>query len=223
MRYLRKYGLFESNKYSGDVDDIVDIMLIISDEFNTIQFNSPSGTMKLSDYDSKNDNYKNFKSVYKAGNKIRSKFDIIFFSIYSYENFNLLISEMNTVIGRLGDLGWVLKDMSLGKVSNSLSGKGISFSELSYSFFKPDVLVSDDLPRVEEIEEVFNKNTQLVTHKGDIYVHDNYTDIGFDVKSYDGDIPDDIDDSFQVVADILGFSEFVRDSNDKFGVRFWYN
>jgi hypothetical protein len=113
--------------------------------------------------------------------------------------------------------------MNLGRVSASTSGDGTSFSELVYSFTKPDVVFSDDLPKAEEIEKVFNDNTQLVTHKGDIYIDDNYVDIGFDAKTYDGDIPEDVDSEFQRVADILGFTEFERDTNDKWGVRFWFN
>jgi hypothetical protein len=52
---------------------------------------------------------------------------------------------------------------------------------------------------------------------------DNYVDIGFDAKTYDGNIPEDVDSEFQRVADILGFTEFERDRNDKWGVRFWFN
>jgi hypothetical protein len=227
MRYLKRYNnLFESDEYLEDVDNIVEILLDITDEFNNVEFKSPSGVMRLSDYHNKNDKYDSFKPVYKAGNKIRSRFSINFYSIKSYEDFSLLVSEMNTVIGRLFDLGWILQDMSLGRVGSLYSGRDkseIRFSELSYLFFKPDVVVSDDLPKKEEIEKVFNNNTQLVTDRGDIYVYDKYVDIGFDAKTYDGDIPEDIDSEFQRVADILGFTEFERDRNDKWGVRFWYN
>jgi hypothetical protein len=223
MKHLKRYNLFESNEYQEDVDKIIDIMLDITDEFSRTYFDSTTGSMNFNDYSEKNDKYKSFKPVYKAGNKIRSRFSIRFFSIKSYENLNWLITEMSSVIGRLNDLGWVLQDMNLGRVSASTSGDGTSFSELVYSFTKPDVVFSDDLPKAEEIEKVFNDNTQLVTHKGDIYIDDNYVDIGFDAKTYDGDIPEDVDSEFQRVADILGFTEFERDRNDKWGVRFWFN
>jgi hypothetical protein len=224
MRYLKKYNsLFESDEYQNEVENIIDIMLEITDNFKRVFFDSTNGNMSFNDYMQKNEKYLNFKPVYKAGNKIRSKFNIRFYSIDGYETLNLLISEMDSVIGRLSDLGWILQDMKLGSGSISLSGKGIAFSELTYSFFKPDVVVSDDLPKRKEIEKVFNNNTQLVTHIGDIYVYDKYVDIGFDAKTYDGDIPEDIDSEFQRVADILGFTEFERDRNDKWGVRFWYN
>lgn len=221
MRYLKKFN--ENNEYQNEVESMIDTMLEIIDDFKRVFFDSANGNMSFSDYIKKNEKYLNFKPVYKSGNKIRSKFDIRFYSIDGYETLNLLISEMDTVIGRLGDLGWIFKDMKLGSGSVSLSGKGIAFSELTYSFFKPDVVVSDDLPKVEEIEKVFNNNTQLVADIGDIYVYDKYVDIGFDSKTYDGDIPEDIDSGFQKVADILGFTEFERDSNHKWGVRFWYN
>jgi len=223
MKHLKRYNLFESNEYQEDVDKIIDIMLDITDEFSRTYFDSTTGSINFNDYSEKNDKYKSFKPVYKAGNKIRSRFSIRFFSIKSYENLNWLITEMSSVIGRLNDIGWKLQDMNLGRVSASTSGDGTSFSELVYSFTKPDVVFSDDLPKAEEIEKIFNDNTQLVTHKGDIYIDDNYVDIGFDAKTYDGDIPEDVDSEFQRVADILGFTEFERDRNDKWGVRFWFN
>lgn len=60
----------------------------------------------------------------------------------------------------------------------------------------------------------------MVADKGNIYVYDKYVDIGFDSKTYDGDIPEDIDSEFQKAADILGFTEFESDSNYKWSVRF---
>jgi hypothetical protein len=223
MKHLKKYNLFESYEYQEDVDNIIDIMLGIIDEFSRTYFDSTTGSMNFNDYSEKNDKYKSFKPVYKAGNKIRSRFSIRFFSIKSYENLNWLITEMSSVIGRLNDIGWILQDMNLGRVSVSTSGEGTSFSELVYSFIKPDVIISDDLPKAEEIEKVFNDNTQLVTHKGDIYVYDTHVNIGFDAKTYDGEIPEDVDSEFQRVADILGFTDFGTDSNDKWGVTFWFD
>lgn len=198
-------------------------MLDITDEFNTIEFKSPSGFMRLSDYHNKNDKYDNFKPVYKAGNKIRSRFSINFYRISNYDKLNWLVSEMNSVIGRLSDLGWKLSNMNIVTSGGTLDLPEVSFTYLTYDFMKPDVVVSDDLPKKEEIEKIFNNNTQLITHRGNIYVDDKYVDIGFDAKTYDGDIPDDVDIEFQRVADILGFTDFDRDRNDKWGVRFWYD
>jgi hypothetical protein len=224
MRYLKRYNnLFESDEYLEDVDNIVEILLDITDEFNNVEFKSPSGVMRLSDYHNKNDKYDSFKPVYKAGNKIRSRFSINFYRISNYDKLNWLISEMNSVIGRLSDLGWKLSNMNIVTSTGTIDLPEVSFTYLTYDFMKPDVVVSDDLPKKEEIEKVFNNNTQLVTDRGDIYVYDKYVDIGFDAKTYDGDIPEDIDSEFQRVADILGFTEFERDRNDKWGVRFWYN
>lgn len=224
MRYLKKYNiLFESDEYQDEVESIIDIMLDITDEFNTVEFKSPSAIMKLSDFHSKNDKYDSFKPVYKAGNKIRSRFSINFYRISNYDKLNWLVSEMSSVIGRLSDLGWKLSNMNIVTSGGTLDLPRVSFTYLTYDFMKPDVVVSDGLPKVEEIEKVFNNNTQLVADKGNIYIDDKYVDIGFDTKTYDGDIPEDIDSELQKVADILGFTEFERDSNDKWGVRFWYN
>lgn len=222
MKHLSKYKIFESKEYKGEVDHIVEILLDISDEFNTFEFKSPFGYMKLSDYQNKNHKYDSFKPVYRAGNKKRSMFSINFYRIQNYDKLNWLVNEMNTVIGRLFDLGWSLSNMDIVTSSGTLDLPKVSFTQLTYEFIKPDVVVSDDLPKVEEIETVFNNNTQLVTHKGDIYIYDRYVDIGFESKTYDGDIPEDIDKEFKLVANILGFTEFERDTNE-WGVRFWYN
>jgi hypothetical protein len=223
MKHLKKYNLFESKEYREEVDSIIDIMLDITDEFNNTEFKSPSGIMKLIDYHSKNDKYDNFKPVYKAGNKIRSRFSIQFYRINNYDKLNWLVTEMSSVIGRLYDLGWKLSNMNIVTSGGTLDLPEVSFTYLTYDFIKPDVIISDDLPKAEEIEKIFNDNTQLVTHKGDIYIDDNYVDIGFDAKTYDGGIPEDVDSEFKRVADILGFTEFERDGNDKWGVRFWFN
>jgi hypothetical protein len=223
MKHLKKYNLFESKEYREEVDSIIDITLDITDEFNTVEFKSPSGIMKLSDYRNKTDKYDNFKPVYKAGNKIRSRFSIQFYRISNYDKLNWLVTEMASVIGRLFDLGWKLSNMNIVTSSGTIDIPEVSFTYLTYDFIKPDVIVSDDLPKAEEIEKIFNDNTQLVTHKGDIYIDDNYVDIGFNAKTYDGGIPEDVDSEFQRVADILGFTEFERDGNDKWGVRFWFN
>jgi hypothetical protein len=222
MKHLKKYNLFESKEYREEVDSIIYIMLDITDEFNTVEFKSPSGIMKLDDYHNKNDKYDNFKPVYKAGNKIRSRFSIQFYRISNYDKLNWLVTEMSSVIGRLSDLGWKLSNINIVTSGGTLDLPDVSFTYLNYDFIKPDVIISDDLPKVEEIESVFNNNTQLVTHKGDIYIDDKYVDIGFDAKTYDGEIPEDVDSEFQRVADILGFTEFERDGN-AWGVRFWFN
>lgn len=224
MKYLKKYNrLFESDEYREDVDNIINIMLDIIDDFSRTYFDSTSGSMNFNDYKEKNDKYKNFKPVYKAGNKIRSRFSIRFFSIKSYDSLSWLITEMSSTIGRLNDIGWVLQDMNLGRVSVSTSGDETSFSELVYSFLKPDVVFSDDLPKAQEIMDVFNKNTQLLTSLSEIEIHDRYVNIGFDSKTYDGDIPEDIDDQLLKVAELLGFGEEFERGRGDWGVRYWYD
>jgi hypothetical protein len=222
MKHLKKYILFESKEYKEEVDSIVDTILDLSDEYSNIVLKSPSGNMKLTDYNERNDKYEKFRPVYRAGNKVRSKFSIQFYRIKNYDKLNWLVTEMSSVIGRLSDLGWSLSNLEIITSGGTLDLPEVSFTYLTYDFLKADVVVGDDLPKAEDIESIFNYNTQLVTHKGDIYIGDNYVDIGFEAKTYDGDIPKDIDSEFQRVADILGFTEFERDRNDKWGVRFWF-
>lgn len=225
MKYIKKYNkLFESNEIEEkvEVDNIIDAMLDIIDEYSNVIFDSNYGSMRFNDYKERNDKYQSFNPTFKSGNKIRSRFSIQFYSIKGYEKFNWIVSEMSSVIGRLNDFGWILQDMKLGKVSDS-EENNVSFSELTYKFIKPDVIINSDLPKAQEIMDVFNKNTQLLTSLSEIEIHDKYVDIGFDSKTYDGDIPEDIEDQLLKVAELLGFGEEFERGRADWGVRYWYD
>lgn len=223
MKYIKKYQIFESNNFRDEIDNLINILIDVIDEYNPIM-KSPLGDMKYQDYLDKNNKYENFKPVFKAGNKIRNKFSLVFHGLQDYNKLTEIMDEMKSIIGRLSDEGWNMYDMKLG-TSRPQNDVGIvRFTYLSYNFSKKDeVLDESERPNEKQIEEVFNKNTQLVTHTGDIYIYDNYVDIGFDANTYDGDIPENVDDSFDLLCDLLGFGSYERDRNDKWGVRFWFD
>lgn len=220
MRRIKSYKLFESNDFKSEIDDIIDIIIDIIEDYNP-RIESPHGDIKYQDYLDKNNKYENFKPIFKAGNKIRSRFKLVFHRLENYEKVSSLIEDMKSVIGRLSDEGWSMYDMKLGTSKPPYDIGNVKFTFLAFSFSKKDKVL-DESERLTEkqIEEVFNNNTQLVTHTGDIYIYDNYVDIGFESKTYNGDIPEDIDDSFDRVCDLLGFGSYER---DKWGVRFWFD
>lgn len=219
----KSQNISESSEFKSEVDDIINIVIDVIEEYNA-QLKSPHGDMRYQDYLDKNNRYEEFKPVFKAGNKIRSKFKLVFHRLENYEKVSSVIEDMKSVIGRLSDEDWSMYDMKLGTSRPQNDIGDVTFTFLSFNFSKKDkVLDESERPTEKQIEEVFNKNTQLVTHTGDIYIYDNYVDIGFDSKTYDGDIPKDIDDSFDKVCDLLGFGSYERDRNDKWGVRFWFD
>lgn len=223
MKHLKNYKIFESIEFQNEIDDIINISIDIIDEYEPMM-KSPHGNMRYQDYLDKNVKYKNFKPVFKAGNKIRSKFSLFFHRLNDYEKVTKIMDDMKSVIGRLSDENWSMYDLKIGTSKPQNDVGDVNFIFLTYYFSKKDKVLEDsERPNEKKIEEIFNKNTQLVTHTGDIYIYDNYVDIGFDSKKYDGDIPEDIDDSFDLLCDLLGFGSYERDRNQKWGVRFWFD
>lgn len=87
MKYIKKYNkLFESNEIEKkvEVDNIIDAMLDIIDEYSNVIFDSNYGSMIFNDYKERNDKYQSFNPTFKSGNKIRSRFSIQFYSIKGY-------------------------------------------------------------------------------------------------------------------------------------------
>lgn len=235
MRYIKNYNkLFESESDNTDdnkelVDDIIDIMSDITDSFDDVLFKSIPGSMRLRDYLSKNHRYDNFKPIYKGGNKLMCKFSIQFNNIGDYNKFSWVVNEMSSVIGRLSDLNFSLTNMNIttGNVNdyeprnNNINDFDVKF--VYYEFSKPSKVISDELPKVEDIVNVFLRTAPLMVHKGDVYIYDDYVDVGFEPNTYDGKAPDNIKEILNKVKDTLGFSKFEIDKNDSNGVRFWYN
>lgn len=221
MKYLKKYKLYESNN-EDVISDILEIMSEIIDTHSNIIFKSPKGDMVYNKYI--NGEYGSFEPIYKAGNKIKSKFIINFSKISNYDKFTWIINNMGAVIGRLKNNGWLLSDLKI-ETTNWDEKKDTSISNLDYHFSKPtETLNSDELPKESEIAKVFNSNVlDLQTEENNITVYDNYVDIGFDSISYNGEIPNNVESYFQKVADILGFTEFEYNKKTPWGIRFWFN
>lgn len=221
MKYLRNYKLYESNN-EDVISDILEIMSEIIDTHSNVVFKSPKGDMSYDDY--LKNNYNKFEPIYKAGNKIKSKFTINFNKITNYAKLAWLVNNMESAVGRLKNNGWLLSDLKI-ETTYFDEKNNISLYNLDYHFSKPtETLNSDELPKESEIVQVFNKNVlNLKTEEYNITVYDNYVDIGFDAISYDGEIPSNVESYFQKVADILGFTEFEYNKKDPWGIRFWFN
>ena len=223
---IKKFNSFliKENTNVNIASDIVYIMSNIIDEHPNLVFKSPlGGDMSYNDFISKNDKYKNFQPIYKAGKRLKSKFTISFNKIKDYNKFAWITDQMAASIDRFESDGWTLSDLKV-QTSTWEENKQVYISNIDYHFSKPDEIISDELPKEEDITKIINSTIpNIKTDPNNITVYDNYVDIGFDSIAYDGEIPDNIMSYFQKVADMMGFTDIEYDRRQPWGVRFWTN
>lgn len=224
MKYINKYNNFNPINESIDnksvVDDIIDTMVDFIDEGEKITFYSPNssyGGMTFQDYLSKNNKYEEFKPVNKAGNKIISKFSIIYRpKNNNYDGFVELMDNMKSTIGRLGDNGWVLYDFTTvtDKSKDIKYGDEVVMNYVEFVFAKPDEILEEELklPDEDEISDKFNQIGIPITN---ISVEDHETTIEFGTYAYDGNLNSEswYDDKFTKICDLFGFSSYHLEYN----------
>ena len=200
-RKVDKYVSFmkESNNSENEVDKIVDTMLDFIDEGEKITFKSSTGGMTYSDYLEKNVRYQNFKPVLVSKNKTVSRFSIVYSpKDATYNNLMIVLDNMQSTIGRLGEEGWTLSGFEVNKVFN-----------IFFEFTKPDVILDKEfeLPDEDELREEIEK---LGFRVESIRVGDYETKLEFSSYAYDGELPSEesCDDKFERICDIFGFSSY---------------
>jgi len=223
-RKVDKYVPFirESKENENDVDDIIDIMFDFVDEGWDITFNSSTGDMKYRDYIDKNSKYTNFKPVIKSDRKTVSKFSVDFLSknvsksslkFINFDSLTGFLDEMQTAIGRLGDLGWVLSDFRV-KTQRGSYGDDVKINSLNFEFSKPDVENTGELklPSEDELREAIERFGIGIE---DLKVGDYETTLDFVSFSYDGSLNSEsfYEDKFEKICDIFGFSSYDLDYN----------
>jgi hypothetical protein len=223
MKHLTNYNFFinESKDDNKVVYDIIDILQeIIDDGYNPL-LKSHHSDMRYSDYLDKNNKYNEFKPVYKAGNKIKSKFTIAFHSL-KYDRLVSLMDEMIAVKGRLEDNGWSMSDLKIGNTYKNDYDEVIHTSYISYQFSKPDEIL-DDSERANEKDILKAFEGILYVEESNIEIYDNYVTVSFDALTYDGKLPSfsSLENIFDKMCDTLGFSEYEYNEGD-WGVKFWF-
>ena len=215
MKFISRYNNFlnESTDNNDVVDSIVDTMLEFIDEGEKISFYSASGNMNYNDYLDKNSNYQKFKPVLKAGNKIISKFNIVYVpKNKSYDGVVEIMDNMKSTIGRLGEDGWVLNDFV------TKSNKGDSYDEtckinyVEFIFSKADVILDDkefELPDEDDLREAIENQG---IHIQSIEIGDSETVVEFaDYSDYDEYIMNSetwYNERFETICDLFGFGSF---------------
>lgn len=208
-RKVDKYVSFiKESVIEGEVDKIVDTMLDFIDEGEKITFKSSTGDMTYTDYLEKNARYHTFKPVLVSKNKTVSKFTIVYSpKDGSYNNLMVVLDNMQSTIGRLGDDGWVLSDFRAGSNSKGY-GVEVLISWVSFEFTKPDIKNENfELPDEDELREEIEK---LGFRVESLKVGDYETELEFSSYAYDGELPSEesCDDKFERICDIFGFSSF---------------
>lgn len=201
----------ESHDNKDDVDDIIDTMLDFIDEGENITFYSPHGEMKYTDYLSKNSKYDSFKPVFKGGNKIVSKFDIIYRpKDQTYNGLIELMTNMQSTIGRLGDNGWALGEFNVKSEQTGFTyGKPVKIVYAQYTFTKADITIEEEEFTIDE-DELRDYIESLGIAVRDIDVGEDLVTVDFGSYAYDGELNSEAwyDKKFMDVADIFGFAGY---------------
>ena len=218
-RYVVKESKFynnflnESTDNNDVVDFIVDTMLDFIDEGEKISFYSASGNMGYNDYLEKNSNYQKFKPVLKAGNKIISKFNIVYVpKNNSYDGVVELMDNMKSTIGRLGEDGWVLNDFVTKSNKGDSYGETCKINYVEFIFSKADVILDDkefELPDEDDLREAIENQG---IHIQSIEIGDSETVVEFaDYSDYDEYIMNSetwYNERFETICDLFGFGSF---------------
>jgi hypothetical protein len=110
----------------------------------------------------------------------------------------IVLDNMQSTIGRLGEEGWTLSGFEVNKVFN-----------IFFEFTKPDVILDKEfeLPDEDELREEIEK---LGFRVESIRVGDYETKLEFSSYAYDGELPSEesCDDKFERICDIFGFSSY---------------
>jgi predicted ABC-type ATPase len=219
-RKVDKYVSFmkESHTSENEVDKIVDTMLDFIDEGEKITFKSSTGEMTYSDYLAKNDRYQNFKPVLVSKNKTVSKFTIVYSpKDGSYNNLMVVLDNMQSTIGRLGEEGWVLSTFRAGsdgswRSETSGKGKEVKIDWVFFEFSKTDI--ENDKLELPDEDELIEEIEKLGFRIERLKIADYETELEFSsYDDYDGGLPSEesCEDKFQRICDIFGFGSFDLD------------
>lgn len=229
MKYLSKYTKFnlineslEDEKRDELLPNLIDILQDLIDKNYNILLKSVKGQIKTDDYINNGDVTK-FNPTFKAGNKIKSKFEVIInLNSKDNEEFSDIISEMTPVINRLSELGWSANNFDVKTIQGSDNKEmNFRFKSITYTFTKPDIKTEDEPPSIDEIKKHFEYFGLSVK---DIEFDGNICYIGAESYSYDGEIPSDIEDKLDRMIVELGFDDYEAETdlgNTWLSVRFW--
>lgn len=138
LNLLKQWGLIlsdeEFQKMAQEFDKIIEPFLEYTDDGHLLKFETAYGErvlMKYEDYLSKNEKYKEFINGLPARGLF---FNVILYLPNNYENLINFLSDFNSSVGRINDLGWRTSEF---KISGSYDNRLVSnYIILNYGFKK---------------------------------------------------------------------------------------
>jgi hypothetical protein len=138
LNLLKQWGFILSDEEFQNIalefDKIIEPFLEYTDEGHLLKFETAYGErvlMRYEDYLAKNDKYKEFINGLPAKGLF---FNVILYLPNNYENLINFLSDFNSSVGRINDLGWRTSEFKIsGSYDNRLVSKYII---LNYEFRK---------------------------------------------------------------------------------------
>jgi predicted kinase len=217
-----QYVIKESVDNKDVTSQIVDTMLDFIDDGYKVTFRSTLGDMTYQQY---LDGVGNFQPVVNPTGGVEVSQFTIRFSVNekfkSYEDFVRICDEMQVTIARLQDLGWSFAkfDVTGFEGYNNDETPDAKFNTIDYKFRKTDKKIGDKKFDIEQFKKYFSEKTGL--HIEDITEYDDNVYVEFDSVDYDGELPRDVDDRLERVAELYGFATFDYRWPNKYVYFFW--
>jgi hypothetical protein len=199
-------------------------MLDFTDDDYKVRFDSSRGGINYQQYLS--GDIDEFQPTFRFGNIIKSMFTITIMSnqkFKTYEDLVRICDQMQVPIARISDMGW--KFNSLDIKSYKTDHEEPNFSYIEYKFTKPDEKISDDKKfDINEFGQSFKKLTELDI-KNIEYDDSNKSTImltvHFGINTYDGELPREIEDRLDKVADLYGADNWDWFKSRQYVVYYW--
>jgi len=238
MRYINRYKNFklvneslEKEKNDEFLPDLFDILMDLYDIEYDVMVQGETYRFRLKSYidggeGEKSEILSNFKPIYKAGNKIRSNFEIrIAIGKLDYKKVNYVTSEMLVINNRLSDLGWRMINFEVEKVGSTYPGSIPQTIWLSHKFEKPTITITGEkIPDKNEISDalydISNLELEEYTIDGDKIF------IGADSPFTIDGLIDISDEKLEKICNILGFKSAqyeLTNNNTWVRIIFWVN
>lgn len=221
VRKNDRYILKESIDNKNDTDKIVETMLDLIEDGYDIKFTSHTGSMTYQQYL----DGQLIQSQFKLSSGVLTyHFNIRFTKnekFRSYEDFVRICDEMQVSIARLSDLGWSLAKFNVDGFEgyNNEESPEAKFNYIEFKFKKKDEKVGENKFDVEEFKKHFAEQTGL--YIDEVKEHDDNVYVEFDSIDYDGELPRNVDDRLEKVAELYGFATFDYQWPQKHVYFFW--
>jgi hypothetical protein len=139
----------------------------------------------------------------------------------NYEDFVRICDEMQVTIARLSDIGWSFAKFNVNGFEgyDNDDSPEAKFNEIEFKFKKKDEKSGEKKFDVEEFKKHFVEQTSL--HILDVTEHDDNVYVEFDSIGLYGELPRNVDDRLEKVAEIYGFATFDYSWPQKHVYFFW--